>query len=61
MEAEIIVQRGTTFRITSYEKAKEGKYDGRYVIEMEIIEQPDYFEYGDEDTLNNGATRHKIK
>ena len=60
-EAEIIVQRGTTFRITSYEKAKEGKYEDRYVIKMEIIEQPDYFEYGDEDTLNNGATRHKIK
>ena len=59
-EAEILVQRGTTFKVTGYEKATEGKYKGKYIVQMEIIEQPDYFKYGDEETLNNGATRHII-
>lgn len=53
-EAELIIQRGTYFRITSIEK------DGyRYKVKMEVVEQPDYFKYGDEETFNNGATRHK--
>lgn len=53
-EAEMILQRGTTFRITDIEY----KY-GRYNVKMEVVEQPDYFKYGDEETFNNGATRHK--
>ena len=54
-EAEVIVQRGTKFRITNINKDSYGNLN----VEMEIIEQPDYFKFGDEDTFNNGATRHK--
>ncbi len=53
-EAEVILQRGTTFVIRGIKKS------GRtYEIEMEISEQPDYFTHGDEDTFNDGKTRHK--
>ena len=53
-EAEIIVQRGTTYKITDIEK------NGSHIhVKMDIVNQPDYFKYGDEDTYNNGKTRHK--
>jgi len=59
-EAEIILQRGTTYvctglRITGYDWQGNPKIE----IEMEVVEQPDYFQYGDEDTYNGGKTRHK--
>lgn len=53
-EAEIILQRGTKFRITNIEKS--GYND--YTVEMEIVEQPDYFKTGYEETFNDGATIH---
>lgn len=52
-EAEMILQRGTEFRIT-----KIDYNHGDYTVEMEIVNQPNYFKYGDEDTYNNGLTRH---
>lgn len=53
-EAEVILQRGTEFRVTNVTKS-----GGTLVVEMEVIAQPDYFKYGDEDTYNAGKTRHK--
>ena len=53
-EAEVILQRGTKFRIT---KIEGDSY--QMTVHMEIVEQPNYFKYGDEDTFNNGKTRHK--
>lgn len=53
-EAEVILQRGTTFRITDI----ESKGYGSIKVRMEIVEQPDYFKYGDENTADMGATRH---
>lgn len=53
-EAEIIIQRGTSYRIESID------YDGyKYHVRMDIVEQPSYFRYGDEETFNNGLTRHR--
>lgn len=53
-EAEVILQRGTKFRITKIEGSPY-----QITVHMEIVEQPNYFKYFDEDTFNNGATRHK--
>lgn len=53
-EAEVIVQRGTEYRITEIKKSGSG-----ITVKMEIVDQPNYFKYGDEDTFNNGSTRHK--
>lgn len=53
-EAEIIIQRGTKYRLTDIEFED---YDIK--VTMEVYSQPDYFEHGDEDTYNNGKTRHK--
>lgn len=53
-EAEVILQRGTEYRIT-----KVTRKGSNYEVEMEVVEQPDYFTYGDEDTYNDGKTRHK--
>ena len=53
-EAEVIIQRGTTYVIRNITKGLSG-----IVVEMEIVEQPDYFTHGDEDTYNGGKTRHK--
>jgi len=53
-EAEIILQRGTTFRVSNFTKNGSS-----YEIELEVVEQPSYFKNGDEDTYNNGRTRHK--
>ena len=53
-EAEVIFQRGTEYRL------KDIDYDGyRYTVTLEVVGQPDYFEYGDEETFNGGATRHQ--
>ena len=52
-EAEVILQRGTGYRITDI------KYSGgHWKVTMEVVDQPDYFEHFDEDTYNKGATRH---
>lgn len=53
-EAEVILQRGTKFRVTGVKRES-----GTLVVNMEVIEQPDYFKFGDEDTFNGGLTRHK--
>lgn len=53
-EAEVILQRGTSFRVTKIDYR-----NGNYTVEMEIVDQPNYFKHGDEETFNNGATRHK--
>lgn len=53
-EAEVILQRGTEFRITNISQSGYTT-----IVEMEVIAQPDYFKYGDEDTYNAGKTRHK--
>ena len=53
-EAEVILQRGTKFRVTGVKKKH-----GALVVDMEVVEQPDYFKFGDEDTFNGGKTRHK--
>ena len=52
-EAEVILQRGTTYRITDIEFTYTGAN-----VKMEVVNQPSYFVFGDEDTFNNGATRH---
>ena len=55
-EAEVILQRGTTYMI------RDVKVRGRNIeVEMDVVEQPDYFVHGDEDTINGGKTRHKKK
>lgn len=53
-EAEIILQRGTSYRVTNIDYS-----NGSYTIEMEVVDQPDYFKFGDEETFNGGLTRHK--
>lgn len=53
-EAEVIVQRGTTYRIT---KVENRGYNGFYV-EMEVVDQPSYFASGLEHTHNNGLTSY---
>lgn len=54
-EAEIILQRGTEFRITSIRKFGRGRYE----IEMEIVDQPKYFNTGYEQTINGGLSSFK--
>lgn len=54
-EAEVILQRGTTFVIRDVKETGSGDY----TVIMEVVEQPDYFRNGDEDTYNGGKTRHK--
>lgn len=54
-EAEIIIQRGTTFRITDIEKTGSNSY----VVKMEVVDQPDYFKTGYEHTFDGGLTSEK--
>lgn len=54
-EAEMILQRGTEFRITNIRQTGWGRYE----IEMEIVDQPKYFGTGFEQTINNGLTSFK--
>ena len=58
-EAEVIMQRGTEYRILAIRQKFDGFGDPEYEVDMEIVAQPDYFQYGDEDTYNSGKTRHK--
>lgn len=53
-EAEVIIQRGTSFRITD---VKTDRY-GDITIEMEVVNQPDYFKTGLEHTHNGGKTSY---
>lgn len=55
-ENETLFQRGTEYRITRFDFYD---YKSTIDIEMEVVRQPGYFQYGDEDTFNGGATRHK--
>lgn len=54
-EAEVILQRGTEFRITDIKKTGMGRYE----IEMEIVDQPTYFNTGYEQTINGGLSSFK--
>ena len=54
-EAEVIIQRGTDFRITKVDVDRWGDI----TIEMEVVNQPDYFETGLEHTHNGGKTSYK--
>ena len=54
-EAEVILQRGTEFRITNLSKDRYGDI----TVEMEIVNQPDYFNTGLEMTHNGGKTVYK--
>lgn len=53
-EAEVILQRGTEFRITDIKKT-----GSTINVEMEIVDQPRYFDSGYEQTINSGATLFK--
>lgn len=57
-EAEVILQRGTSFRIKKIEYAGSAWGSQRYNVEMEVVDQPNYFKHGDEETFNDGASRH---
>lgn len=53
-EAEIILQRGTSFRITSIRR------NGSTInIELEVVDQPDYFVSGIESTYDGGISNLK--
>ncbi len=54
-EAEVIIQRGTDFRITDVVVDRYGDIK----IKMEVVNQPDYFETGLEHTHNGGKTSYK--
>lgn len=54
-EAEVIIQRGTDFRIT---KIDVDRY-GDMTVKMEVVNQPDYFKTGLEHTYNGGKTSYK--
>lgn len=54
-EAEMIFQRGTEFRIRDI---KYDQWEGKYIVDMEVVGQPDYFKSGSEETYDGGATAH---
>lgn len=54
-EAEMLFQRGSSYYIRDIEIHSNGEVR----VKLEVREQPNYFRYGDEDTYNNGKTRHK--
>lgn len=54
-EAETIFQRGTYYRMADITREKDGTINPV----LEVVEQPGYFKFGDEDTFNGGKTRHK--
>jgi predicted esterase len=54
-EAEVIIQRGTSFRITDVTADRYGDI----TIKMEVVDQPDYFKSGLEHTYNGGKTSYK--
>ena len=53
-EAEVILQRGTPFRVADVKKSTSGSIE----IELEVVEQPDYFVTGAENTFDGGKTSH---
>ena len=53
-EAEVILQRGTQYRITGI---KGDGYD--FTVQMEVVGQPDYFKTGLEQTIDGGKTQFK--
>lgn len=53
-EAEMLIQRGTVYKITDFRSSRSGEYE----IDMEVVEQPDYFVVGDENTADKGQTHH---
>lgn len=55
-EAEVILQRGTDFRIT---EVVVDDYYGNITVKMEVVNQPDYFKTGLEHTHNGGKTSYK--
>jgi len=57
IEAELIIQRGTKYRVRNISKSS-GWMGDRINIELEVVEQPNYFLTGLEETFNNGATIH---
>lgn len=54
-EAEMIFQRGTTYRMAGIEKAGYGNYN----VILEVVDQPDYFKTGFEQTIDGGKTSWK--
>ena len=54
-EAEVILQRGTDFRIT---EVAVNNY-GAMTVKMEVVNQPDYFKTGLEHTHNGGKTSYE--
>ena len=54
-EAEVIIQRGTDFRITNVDFDEDGSIN----VKMEVVNQPDYFKTGLEHTHNGGKTSYK--
>lgn len=53
-EAEVIIQRGTSFRITDVTADRYGEI----TVKMEVVNQPDYFKSGLEHTHNGGKTSY---
>ena len=53
-EAEVIIQRGTDFRITNVDFDEYGSI----TVKMEVVNQPDYFKTGLEHTHNGGKTSY---
>lgn len=53
-EAEIIIQRGTKYRITDIKRQGSG-----YEVSMEVVDQPNYFNRGYEHTFDKGLTSEK--
>lgn len=51
-EAEMIFQRGSSYRCASIKSVGYGDYE----VSIEIVDQPDYFKTGYEQTFDNGAT-----
>ena len=54
-EAEVILQRGTTYRIVDVQPKGYGSVE----VIMEVVDQPDYFKTGYEHTFDGGLTSEK--
>ena len=53
-EAEIIIQRGTTYRVADIKRTS-----GNIEVVLEVVDQPNYFKTGYEHTHNDGRTSEK--
>lgn len=60
-ESEIIIQRGTSFKITSIERKSDpySHNSNTWTVKMEVVNQPDYFKTGYEHTFDEGSTSEK--